>query len=159
MEREQWICPECSKAISADDTVNFVRERITHFYCRQPRTLSAEERTLLFLHCWEHAVAKCRPCAREYRLSELAQDLFSGQDYLCPQCRVDLLDSVRRHLYSCSMVPAEVMRRAQVARQTAQMLVKQGHELGDQADVLMQQAEEALDALRKTIRELARRRT
>src|SRR6266566_1655970 len=87
-----------------------------------------------------------------------SNDLFSGEEHLCPQCRADLLDSIRIHLYSCSMLPAEVQRKAQVARQTAQILVKHGRELGDKADVLMRQAEEAVDALRKTIRELSRRR-
>ena len=158
MEQQQWTCPECSKVIAADDTVLFVRERITHFYCRRPRTLGPEERVLLFLFCWEHVVAKCDLCARGYRQSELANDLFSGEEHLCPQCRADLLDSIRIHLYSCSMLPAEVQRKAQVARQTAQILVKHGRELGDKGEVLMRQAEEALDALRKTIRELSRRR-
>ena len=46
MEQQQWTCPECSKVIAADDTVLFVRERITHFYCRRPRTLGPEERVL-----------------------------------------------------------------------------------------------------------------
>jgi hypothetical protein len=80
MEQQQWTCPECSKVIAADDTVLFVRERITHFYCRRPRTLGPEERVLLFLLCWEHVVAKCDLCDKGYRQSELANDLFSGEE-------------------------------------------------------------------------------
>jgi hypothetical protein len=42
--------PECSKTISAEDTVVFARDRIAHFYCRQPQALSPEERACASLH-------------------------------------------------------------------------------------------------------------
>jgi len=149
---QQWTCPTCSKTISEDDTVVLVRDRVSHFYCRQPQVLSPEERALLFLYCWKHAVAKCGTCAREYRQSELTADLFSGREHLCPQCDAELLDNVRAHLYSCPMLPAEVRRRAQVARETARALVKRGQELSARADVLMREAEAALYALQQTIK-------
>ena len=154
---QQWTCPTCSKTISEDETVVLMRDRVSHFYCRQPQVLSPEERALLFLYCWKHAVAKCGTCGREYRQSELAADLFSGREHLCPECNAELLDNVRSHLYSCSMLPAEVRRRAQVARETARTLVKRGRELSDRADVLMRQAEATLYALQETIRELSKR--
>ena len=154
---QQWTCPTCSQTISEDDTVVLVRDRVSHFYCRQPQVLSPEEGALLFYYCWKHAVAKCGKCAREYRQSELAADLFSGREHLCPQCSAELLDNVRSHLYSCSMLPPEVRRTAQVARETARTLVKRGRELSDRADVLMREAEAALYALQETIRELSKR--
>ena len=154
---QQWTCPTCSKTISEDDTVVLVRDCVSHFYCKQPQDLSPEERALLFLYCWKHAVAKCGRCAREYRQSELAADLFSGREHLCPECNAELLDNVRSHLYSCSMLPTEVRRRAQVARETARTLVKRGRELSDRADVLMREAEATLCALQETIRELSKR--
>ena len=153
---QYWTCPTCSKTISEDDTVVLVRDRVFHFYCRRPQVLSPEEGALLFYYCWKHPIAKCGKCAREYRQSELAADLFSGREQLCPQCNAELLDNVRSHLYSCSMLPAEVRRRAQAARETARTLVKRGRELSDRADVLMREAECALDALRKTVRALPR---
>jgi len=149
---QHWTCPTCSKTISEDDTVVLVRDRVAHFYCRQPQVLSPEERALLFLYCWKHAVAKCGKCAREYRQFELAADLFSGREELCPECNAELLDNVRSHLYSCSMLPAEVRRRAQVAKETARALVKRGRELSDRADVLIREAEAALHTLQETIR-------
>ena len=154
---QQWTCPTCSKTISEDDTVVLVRDRVSHFYCRQPQVLSPEERALLFLYCWKHAVAKCGTCAREYRQSELAADLFSGREHLCPECSAELLDNVRLHLYSCSMLPAEVRHTAQIARETARTLVKRGRELSDRADVLMREAEAAVYALQETIKKLSKR--
>ena len=154
---QHWICPTCSKTISEGDTVVLVRDRVFHFYCRRPQVLSPEEGALLFYYCWKHAIAKCGKCAREYRQSELAADLFSGREQLCPKCNAELLDNVRSHLYSCSMLPEEVRRRAQVARETARTLVKRGRGLSDRADVLMREAEAARYALQETIRELPKR--
>src|SRR5262249_40553539 len=154
---QHWTCPTCSKTISEDDTVVLMRHRVSHFYCRRPQVLSPEEGALLFYYCWKHAVGKCGKCAREYRQSELAADLFSGREHLCPQCNAELLDNVRSHLYSCSMLPAEVRLRAQEARETARTLVKRGRELSDRADVLMREAEASLYALQETIRELSKR--
>ena len=154
---QPWTCPTCSKTISEDDTVVLARDRVSHFYCRHPQILSPEERALLFLYCWTHAVAKCGKCAREYRQSELTADLFSGREHLCPECNAELLDTVRLHLYCCSMLPAEVRRRAQIVRETARTLVKRGRELSDRADVLMREAEAAVYALQETIRELSKR--
>ena len=151
---QHWTCPECSKTITTEDTIVFAGDRIAHLYCRRPRDLSPEERALLFLYCWGHIAAKCGPCGRGYRPSELASDLSKGKEHLCPQCRADLLDSVRAHLYTCSTLPVEVRRLAQVASEAARALVKRGRELGDRADVLMREAEAALSARRETIRNL-----
>jgi len=57
---------------------------------------------------------------------------------------VDLTDSIRAHLYDCAMRPAEVRRRAAVARDAARSLVKRSLELRDAADVAMPEAEAAL---------------
>jgi hypothetical protein len=55
------------------------------------------------------------------------------------------------------MLPAEVRRRAQIARETARTLVKRGRELSDRADVLMREAEAAVYALQETIKKLSKR--
>jgi len=154
---ESWICPECSKAVSANETIVVVRGHIAHWFCRQPRALSPEERALLFYYCRQHEIAKCPQGAGAYRQSELVWDVFESTEHLCPHCRADLLDGVRAHLYNCETIPAEVRRRAQALREAARALVKQGHELSDRADVLMREAENALDSLRKTIRALPKR--
>jgi 3-phosphoglycerate kinase len=131
--------------------------------CKRPRALSAEERTLLFVYCRDHWVAKCATCASSFRLQELASDLaptlLDRRVHLCPGCRSDLTDSVRAHLQGCVILPDEIRLRMMAARETAQKLVKQSHQLSDRADVLMREAEAALHALRETMRQPPRKRS
>jgi len=49
------------------------------------------------------------------------------------------------------MLPAEVRRRAQALREAAQLLVKESRQLRDQADVLIQEAEAALEQNRRAL--------
>ena len=135
--------------IAPEDTFTFHRGRLSHLDCNRPRTLSPEERTLLFRYCWDHAAAECQGCAKGYRITELASDLFRGRELLCPRCRSNLIASVRTHFYNCTMLPAAVRQRAREAREAAQRLVKRSHELGDRADVLMRELEVALRRLRE----------
>jgi hypothetical protein len=148
MEQQQWICPTCSKAISSDDTFVLDSGRLSHLDCRRPHVLSPEERVVLFRFCSDHTVAECEQCAKGYRVSELASDLFSGREHLCPQCRADLIGSVRAHLYNCAILPAAVLQTVRVAREVAQRLVTRGREVSDVADVPMRELEAALHALR-----------
>jgi hypothetical protein len=148
MEQQQWICPACSKAISPDDTFVLDTGRLSHLDCRRPPVLSPEERVVLFQYCWDHTAAECEQCAKSYRVTELASDLFSGREHLCPQCRADLIGSVRAHLYSCAILPAAVLQRLREAREVAQRLVTRGTGSSDVADVLMRELEVALHALR-----------
>jgi hypothetical protein len=85
---------------------------------------------------------------QEYRMTELASDLFSGREHQCPRCTADLIGSVRADLYSCAILPAAVLQRLREAREVAQRLVKRGREL-DVADVLIRELEVALHALRE----------
>ncbi len=90
----------------------------------------------------------------KFRLREVASlDLLGIRSHGCPWCHTDLTDSIRAHLYDCAMLPVEVRRRAQAAREAARSLVKQSHQLSDAADVLLREAEAALHALRDTIRQ------
>jgi hypothetical protein len=135
--------------IAPEDTFILRNVGLAHLDCKRPQSLSPEERALLFRYCWGHAAANCGQCAQRYRISELGSDLFSGKELLCPQCRADLIASVRAHFYSCAMLPAAVRQRAREAREVAQRLVKQARELTDHADVLMRELEVALRALRE----------
>jgi len=47
------------------------------------------------------------------------------------------------------MLPAEVRRRAQALREAARHLVKEGHQLRDKAEVLIQEAEAAVEETRR----------
>ena len=158
-EPQTGTCPECSRTISPEDTIVFGRGRLGHLDCRRPRVLSAEERTVLFIYCRDHTVAQCGRCRQEFRLPEIASfDSVGIRSHACPGCRADLTDSIRAHLYSCAMLPAEVRRRAAVARDAARSLVKRSLELRDAADVAMREAEAALYELRLTMRQWPKRR-
>src|SRR4030095_263605 len=63
-EMTYWKCPRCMEVISADDTVQFVPDGMSHVDCQRPRDLSPEERALLFLYCCGHAAAMCVACSR-----------------------------------------------------------------------------------------------
>lgn len=153
------ICAQCSKPITLEDTIVFRFGVLGHLDCRRPRVLNAEERTLVFVYCQDHEICDCRPCGAKFCLREVASiDQFGIRSFTCPWCHADLVDSVRAHLYACTRLPAEVRRRAKLAREAAQLLVKRSHELRGAADVLMREAESALHELRRTIRESPRRR-
>src|SRR2546426_11179231 len=127
--------------ISPEDTIVFGHGLLGHLDCRRPRVLSAEERTLLFIYCRDHQVAECVRCTGKFRLREVASlDLFGIRSHGCPWCHTDLTDSIRAHLYGCAMLPVEVRRRAQAAREAARSLVKQSHQLSDAADVRLREA-------------------
>ena len=154
MEQPGRTCPECSRTISPEDTIVFRFGILGHLDCRRPRVLSAEERTLLFIHCRDHSVAECAGCAGKFHLREVASiDQFGIRSHGCPGCHLDLTDSIRAHLYGCVMLPVAVRRRAQEAREAARSLVKQSHQLRDAADVAAREAEAALYALRDTMRQ------
>jgi len=55
------------------------------------------------------------------------------------------------HLYGCVTLPTEVLLSARATREAVQRLVKQSHQPGDAADVLMRDATAARDALRKVM--------
>jgi hypothetical protein len=153
MEQRGRTCPQCSRAISPEDSIVFRVGILGHLDCRWPRVLSAEERTLLLIYCRDHQVAECVRCTGKFRLREVASlDSFGVRSHVCPWCHTDLTDSIRAHLYGCAILPAEVRRRAQAAREAARRLAKRSNQLSDVADVLLREAEAALYALRDTMR-------
>ena len=81
--------------------------------------------------------------------------MFGHDTRLCPRCRTDLTDSVRAHLYACTMLAAGVRRRAREVRGVALGLVKRTNELRDRADLLVREAEVAIAALRASMSESA----
>src|SRR3989442_2410294 len=152
-EQQTATCPECSRTLLPDDTIVFDFGLLGHLDCRRPRVLSAEERTLLFLYCRDHEVAECVRCAGRFHLREVASLDLGVRSYGCPWCHADLTDSIRAHLYGCAMLPKQVRRRAQAAREAARSLVKQSHQLLDAADLARREADDTLYALRETIRQ------
>jgi len=68
--------------------------------------------------------------------------------------KTDLTDSIRAHLYGCAMLPVDVRRRAQAAREAARGLVKQSAQQHVRSIAqLVAETEAALYALRDTIRQ------
>jgi hypothetical protein len=152
-EPQTATCPQCSRMISPEDTIVFGSGRLVHLDCRRPRVLSAEEWALLFTYCRDHPVAECVRCTGTFPLREMgSRDSFGIRSYGCPFCHADLTASIRAHLYACALIPAEVLCRAQEARDAAGHLVKQSQQLCDNADVLIREAEDALHAFRTTLR-------
>ena len=144
-------CPRCGNRLFADHSVAIKGHKVVHLDCDRPRELTSEERALLYLYCSTHVVAKCVACDQVFRQRELAVNQVTDNVYRCPRCHIDLTESLRDHLYSCTMMPAEVRRRAQEARDAAIRLVKQSHQLTDRADMLIAAAEAAIAALREAI--------
>lgn len=154
MEQPELKCPQCLRPIALDDSVVLARDgRLSHFDCRMPRALSGDEWNALIFYCFDHAIVECVRCAWSFRAIELSTDYLSGRKQLCPRCRADLTDNIRAHLDACTMLPAEVRRRAQETRETARRLVKQSRQLRDRADVLAREAEAAMAALRESMRQ------
>ena len=155
----QVKCSKCSQPIALTDIIQSSDGRLSHVDCRRPQTLTVEERALLFVHCFNHAVARCLTCDVSFSFTELAADPLGGRTNLCPRCRRDLTENVRGHLYRCTMVPSEVRLAAQGVRETAQRLVKQSQRQVDGADALVREAEAALLASQKALRAAMARRT
>ena len=152
-------CSKCSRPIASTDVVQSLGGDLAHVDCTRPQSLTAEERALLLVYCFGHAVAHCVGCDIRFRLVQLATDALRGGTNLCPQCRRDLTDSVRSHLYGCAMLPAEVRRRAHEVRDAARYLVKQSHQLRERSDVLIREAEATLYERQRALREAMSRRT
>jgi hypothetical protein len=156
VEQQPCICPQCTRAITPEDTIVFGHGLLAHLDCCRPRVLTAQERTLLFMYCRNHHVAECVRCAGKFHLREISSlDSLGIRIHGCPWCHTDLTDSIRAHLYGCAMLPPAVRRRAQAAREAAGTLVKQSHQLRDAADVLLREAEAALHALRAAMQQAA----
>jgi hypothetical protein len=154
----QVKCTKCGQLIGLNDIIESSGGQLSHVDCARPRTLTGDERHLLFVYCSDHVVAQCLSCGLSFRMMELAADPLGSRTNMCPRCRKDLTENVRAHLYGCTMLPSEVQRRAQAVREAAQRLVKQNQEMRANTDALIREAEAALfeaqKDLRTTIRQL-----
>jgi hypothetical protein len=128
---------------SSDNRSNRLRSRLR----REGSLLQRRARILLFAYCREHPIAECKDCVASsrlrvlagvghLRLRELAVEPVSSRTRLCPSCRGDFTDRVRAHIDNCALVPEEVRRRAQAARDIPR-LVNRTHELPTRRMFLM----------------------
>jgi hypothetical protein len=78
----QVNCPKCSRPILVTDVIESSGGRLSI-----PRP-DPEDRSLLFVYCFDHVVAQCVSCNRAFRMAELGADaLGGGRTNLCPGCR------------------------------------------------------------------------
>ena len=134
-------CPKCFRPILVTDIIESSEGHLSHLDCARAQGLTREERSLSFVYCSDHIVAKCLPCGLEFRMLELGADVLRGRTNLCPQCRQDLTENVRAHLFSCVTLPSEIRQRTQDVRDAAQSLIKQSQQAVDRSDVLIREAE------------------
>ena len=156
----QVNCAKCSKPIALTDIIESHDGQLSHIDCKRPKVLTPEERSLIFVYCSGHVVARCAACDINYRYNELAADIFGvGRTNVCRWCRRDLTDAVRAHLFRCPMLPSEVRSRAVALRAAAQHLVKQSQQARDTSDVLIREAEAILFERQRALREAMSKRT
>jgi len=112
--------------------------------------LSDPERRVLAVHCSAHAVAVCDACQIGYKFSELRVEVMERSYYVCPACRLNLIDRIRLHILSCPVISAAVDER--IARSFDVM--KESARLSSQSAVLAVESQEiarrALDIKRKS---------
>jgi hypothetical protein len=53
---------KCGHLIALSDIIESADGRLSHVECARPRTLTADERHLLFVYCSDHVVAQCLSC-------------------------------------------------------------------------------------------------
>jgi hypothetical protein len=102
------VCRLCGEGIWSVEELVLAGLGAAHAACMERSAaddLTHVERSHLIRNCWNHPVARCEACAREYRVIEMGTDMLRGRYYFCPFCRVDLVWSapsahrgLRRHL-------------------------------------------------------------
>ena len=149
----QVKCTKCLQPIGLTDVIESHDGRLSHVDCNRPLMLTPEERALVFVYCSEHVLAQCPACGSTVRSAQLSKDFVGASANRCPKCRRDLTEEIRAHLFSCGMLPAEIRRRAQGAREAAQRLLKESQQLRDRSDVLIREAEAGLFAGQRALKE------
>ena len=145
-------CSRCSQPIATTDVIDFSNGRLSHVDCRRHQTLTPTERSLVFVYCSEHPVARCPACDLRFRFEELAADFLAGRTNLCPRCRRDLTESVRAHLFTCVTLPSAIRELTQEVRDAAQILITRAHQAAE-ADMLIREAEAHLSERQLALRE------
>src|SRR5262245_51024990 len=102
-----FLCRLCHQGIRASQEYVFVGKGAAHAACLERSAaddLADSERSRVIRLCWDHPVAACEACQREYRITEMGTDMLTGRYYFCPYCRADLVWSVRQHLADCAVI-------------------------------------------------------
>ena len=155
----QVRCEKCSRPIALTDVIEASAGRLSHLDCARAQGLTPEERALLFVYCSDHPVAHCLACGAHFHMAELAADPLGSRTNMCPQCRRDLTESVRGHLYGCVVLPSDIRQRTHEVRDAAEILIKRSQDLNDRSHVLIREAEAHLFERQQALRAAMTRRT
>ncbi len=111
--------------------------------------LSADERRVLAMFCFNHQVAACRDCQRGFKLAETRVEVGGRRRYHhCPSCRADLTDSLGLHILTCKAISLALGERVERSRRT----IKESALLRAASEVLAAESEErAQRAWRRTM--------
>jgi hypothetical protein len=148
----QVKCSKCCRSVAVTDVIESSAGRLSHLDCARAQGLTREERALLFVYCSDHPVAKCAACDLQFRMMQLAADPLGGRTNLCARCRTDLTASVRAHVFSCPVLPAEIRQTTQEVQAAAQVLIKRSQEFTDRSDALLREAEARLFGRQQALR-------
>ena len=112
MDRQlERCCPKCSRPILVTDVIESSGGRLSHLDCARSHGLTPEERSLLFVYCFDHVVAQCVSCNRAFRMAELgAHALGGGRTKLCPGCREGHRDCRAAHAVGAALGNEHVKR-------------------------------------------------
>jgi hypothetical protein len=62
----QVNCAKCSRRIFLADVIESSAGCLSHLDCRRAQGLTPDERTLLFVYCFDHVVARCLSCDLDF---------------------------------------------------------------------------------------------
>src|SRR5262245_1189614 len=156
------VCRLCRQGIWAVQKFVLVDMGAAHVACLERSAaddLTGVERSRVIRLCWDHPVAACEACHREYRITEMGNDMLTGRYYFCPYCRADLVWSVRQHIADCAVIlqndarwQAEVrdaLTRARETRKASQQLRDASDLARVESEVLRAKAQNMTEAARQ----------
>ena len=104
-----FVCQVCGDGVGNVQTAIVRGWLVVHKACLiDPSAaltpLTGGDRARLIRACFQHSVATCGECDRDYLITELGRDLLGRRHNLCPFCRSDLTASIRLHIAACAVV-------------------------------------------------------
>src|SRR5262249_12009609 len=111
--------------------------------------LSPAEHRVLATHCFDHAVPTWEDCRRDYKFAALGVDIAWRRYYVCPSCRLDLVDDLRLHILGCRAIAAALEERIE----RSQLLMKESNRLATASELLSAESRALVKRVLETKRE------
>src|SRR5262249_8390784 len=115
--------------------------------------LTDVERRVLFVYCFDHTVASCADCRRDYKFDQLGIDIIGHRSYFCPVCRRGLVDEVRLHIVGCPGIAAalhEHVERSRELKKESDRLVLSSAILAAESEALAKRVLEGIQRFRQS---------